>query len=193
MPTEQGPRRVVLQMGVSLDAIAAIPRGNGTMPVMEGQWGLPPEPPELTDLKLAWLREADAHLMGRVTYEAMAGYWPMSTHPYAALMNDIPKVVFSRTLDRADWPDSQIARGDIADEVARLKREPGKDLIAHGGASFAQSLARHNLIDEYRLMIHPVAIGSGLPVFKDLTTPLRLELIDARTFGGTSVRVYARA
>jgi dihydrofolate reductase len=193
MPAEQGPRRVVLQMGVSLDAIAAIPRGNGTMPVMEGQWGLPPEPPELTDLKLAWLREADAHLMGRVTYEAMAGYWPMSTHPYAALMNDIPKVVFSRTLDRADWPDSQIARGDIADEVARLKREPGKDLIAHGGASFAQSLARHNLIDEYRLMIHPVAIGSGLPVFKDLTTPLRLELIDARTFGGTSVRVYARA
>jgi dihydrofolate reductase len=180
-------------MGVSLDAIAAIPRGNGTMPVMEGQWGLPPEPPELTDLKLAWLREADAHLMGRVTYEAMAGYWPMSTHPYAALMNDIPKVVFSRTLDRADWPDSQIARGDIADEVARLKREPGKDLIAHGGASFAQSLARHNLIDEYRLMIHPVAIGSGLPVFKDLTTQLRLELIDARTFGGTSVRVYARA
>ncbi|HEV3388730.1 MAG TPA: dihydrofolate reductase family protein [Solirubrobacteraceae bacterium] len=193
MPAEQGPRRVVLQMGVSLDAIAAIPRGNGTMPVMEGQWGLPPEPPELTELKLAWLREADAHLMGRVTYEAMAGYWPMSTHPYAALMNDIPKVVFSKTLDRADWPDSQIARGDIADEVARLKREPGKDLIAHGGASFAQSLARHNLIDEYRLMIHPVAIGSGLPVFKDLTTPLRLELIDARTFGGTSVRVYARA
>ena len=193
MAAEQGPRRVVLQMGVSLDAIAAIPQGNGTMPVMEGEWGLPPEPPELTELKLAWLREADAHLMGRVTYEAMAGYWPVSTHPYAALMNDIPKVVFSKTLDRADWPDSQIARGDIADEVARLKREPGKDLIAHGGASFAQSLARHNLIDEYRLMIHPVAIGSGLPVFKDLTTPLRLELIDARTFGGTSVRVYARA
>ena len=193
MPAEQGPRRVVLQMGVSLDAIAAIPRGNGSMPVMEGEWGLPPEPPELTELKLAWLREADAHLMGRVTYEAMAGYWPSSTHPYAALMNDIPKVVFSKSLDRADWPDSQIARGDVADEIARLKREPGKDLIAHGGASFAQSLARHNLIDEYRLMIHPVAIGSGLPVFKDLTTPLRLELIDARTFGGTSVRVYARA
>jgi dihydrofolate reductase len=131
--------------------------------------------------------------MGRVTYEAMAGYWPTSTHPYAALMNDIPKVVFSKTLDRADWPDSEIARGDIADEIARLKREPGKDLIAHGGASFAQSLSRHDLIDEYRLMIHPVAIGSGLPVFKDLTTPLRLQLIDARTFGGTSVRVYARA
>ena len=56
--------------------------------------------------------------MGRVTYEAMAGYWPVSTHPYAALMNDIPKVVFSKTLDRADWPDSQIARGDIADEIA---------------------------------------------------------------------------
>jgi dihydrofolate reductase len=74
-----------------------------------------------------------------------------------------------------------------------LKREPGKDLIAHGGASFAQSLARHDLIDEYRLMIHPVAIGSGLPLFKDLSTPLRLELIDARTFGGTSVRVYGRA
>ncbi len=180
-------------MGVSLDAIAAIPRANGSMPVMEGEWGLPPEPPELTELKLGWLRDADAHLMGRVTYEAMAGHWPTSTHPYAALMNNIPKVVFSKTLDRADWPDSHIARGEIGDEIARLKREPGKDLIAHGGASFAQSLARHDLIDEYRLMIHPVAIGSGLPLFKDLSTPLRLELIDARTFGGTSVRVYGRA
>ena len=82
-------------MGISLDGIVAILRGDGSVPVMEGEWGLPPEDPELTKLKLGWVREAGAHLMGRVTYEAMAGYWPTSTHDYAAPMNEIPKVVFS--------------------------------------------------------------------------------------------------
>lgn len=180
-------------MGVSLDGMVAISQGNGSVPVMEGQWGLPPEDPELTELKLAWVREAGAHLMGRVTYEAMAGYWPTSTHPYAAPMNEIPKVVFSNTLDRADWGDTRIVRGgDFAGQIARLKREPGKDLMAHGGAAFVQSLSRHGLVDEYRLITHPIAVGSGLPMFKDLATPLRLELVDARTFGSANLRVYRR-
>jgi len=179
-------------MGVSLDGIVAIPRGDGSVPVMEGQWGLPPEDPELTKRKLEWVRAAGAHLMGRVTYEAMAAYWPTSTHAYAAPMNDIPKIVFSKTLERADWRDTQIFRGDLAEEIARLKRDPGKDLLAHGGATFAQSLARHDLIDEYRLITHPVAVGSGLPIFKDLPVPLRLELVDATAFGSANLRVYRR-
>ena len=103
---EHGTRRLVVQMGVSVDGMVAIPRGDGSVPVMEGQWGLPPEDPELTELKLRWVREAGAHLMGRVTYEAMAGYWPTSTHAYAAPMNDIPKIAFSDTLERADWGDT---------------------------------------------------------------------------------------
>ncbi len=177
-------------MGVSLDGIVAIPRGDGSVPVMEGEWGLPPEDPELTKLKLKWVREAGAHLMGRVTYEAMAGYWPTSTHAYAAPMNEIPKVVFSNTLDRADWGDTQIVRGDLVEHIARLKREPGKDLLAHGGATFVQSLACHDLIDEYRLITHPVAVGSGLPMFKDLAAPLRLELVDTTAFDSANLRVY---
>ncbi len=192
MPSAQALRKLVLQMGMSLDGVVAIPRDDRLMPVMEGEWGLPPEDPELTKLKLRWVWDAGAHLMGRATYEEMAGYWPSSTHAYAAPMNDIPKVVFSKTLERADWPQSQIARGEIADEIAKLKQQSGKDLIAHGGATFAQSLARSDLIDEYRLITHSVAVGSGLPLFRDLQTPLRLELIDAKTFGSTAVRVYRR-
>jgi dihydrofolate reductase len=177
-------------MGVSLDGMVAIPRGEESVPVMEGSWGLPPEDPALTELKLGWVREAGAHLMGRVTYEEMAGYWPTSTHAYAAPMNEIPKIVFSNTLERADWPDSRIVRGDLAEQIGGLKREPGKDLLAHGGAAFVQSLARNNLIDEYRLITHPVAVGSGLPMFKDLHAPLRLELVDSRAFDSANLRVY---
>ena len=186
-------RRVVLQMGMSLDGIVAIPRDDRFVPVMEGDWGLPPEDPELTKLKVQWVSDADAHLMGRATYEEMATYWPTSSHAYAAPMNDIPKVVFSNTLQRADWPESQIARGDIAEEIGKPKQHAGKDLMAHGGATLAQALARNDLIDEYRLITHPVAVGAGRPLFKDLQTPLPMELIDARTFGGTVVRVYRRA
>lgn len=189
---KQGTRRLVLQMGVSLDGMVAIPQGNRSVPVMEGQWDLPPEDPKLTELKLAWVRDAGAHLMGRVTYEAMAGFWPKSTHPYAAPMNEIPKVVFSNTLGRADWGETRIVRGDFAEQIARLKREPGKDLMAHGGAAFVQSLSRDGLVDEYRLITHPIAVGSGLPMFKDLATPLRLELVDARTFDSATLRVYRR-
>jgi dihydrofolate reductase len=120
----------------------------------------------------------------------MAGYWPTSTHAYAAPMNEIPKIVFSNNLDRADWDETQIVRGDLAEQVARLKREPGKDLLAHGGATFVQSLARYDLIDEYRLITHPVAVGGGLPMFKDLPAPLRLELVEARAFDSANLRVY---
>jgi dihydrofolate reductase len=128
---------------------------------------------------------------GRVTYEQMAAHWPSATGAYAAPMNDIPKVVFSRTLDKAGWNDTRIARGDLAEEIARLKREPGNDLMAHGGATFVQALSRQNLIDEYRLVTQPVALGNGLPLFRDLPAPLRLELAEARTFpDGTVINIY---
>jgi dihydrofolate reductase len=191
--SEQASRKLILQMGVSLDGMVAMPRGSGSTPVMEGEWELPPEDPELTKLKVGWLWDTGAHLMGRVTYEEMASFWPTSTGSYAAPMNEIPKVVFSKTLDRADWHESKIARGDLAEEISTLKREPGKDLVAWGGAKFAQSLAREDLIDEYRLVTHPIAIGSGAPLFKDLHRPLRLELVEETPFQSASVRVYRRA
>jgi dihydrofolate reductase len=180
-------------MGVSLDGIVSMPRGNGSAPVMEGSWNLPPEDPKLTKLKVEWLWETGAHLMGRVTYEEMASFWPTSTGSYAAPMNEIPKVVFSKTLESADWPESTIARGDLVQEISRLKSEPGNVLLAWGGASFAQSLASNDLIDEYRLVTHPIAAGTGAALFKDLRAPLRMKLVDERTFDSASVRVYRRA
>lgn len=188
MPSEQGSRKLVLQMGISLDGIVATDSG----PIVEGGDGLPPEDSRLTNRKLAWVRDAGAHLMGRVTYEQMASHWPSSTHPYAAPMNEIPKIVFSKTLQRADWAESRIARGDLADEIASLKAEPGKDLIAYGGAAFAQSLFRSDLVDEYRLTTHPIAVGHGMSLFTELPAPRRLELVDAETYGETLLRVYRR-
>lgn len=129
--------------------------------------------------------------MGRVTYEEMAAVWPTSTSEYARPMNEIPKVVFSKTLQHADWPETRIAGGDLVEEIGRLKREPGNDLIAYGGATFDQALSRLGLVDEYRLMIQPAALGAGLPLFKDLAVPLHLELVEATTYAtGLAIHVY---
>src|SRR5919108_2136171 len=152
-------RKLVLMMGVSLDGLVARPGKFGA-----GGWGLPPEDPALKARKLGWIRDADLHLMGRATYEEMAGFWPTSDDEYAKPMNDIPKVVFSRTLTEADWPRSTIASGDLADEISILKHQPGKDMIAWGGAAFAQSLSRLRLVDEYRIGLQTVALGGGVPL-----------------------------
>ena len=177
-------RRVVLQMGVTLDGYVAGPGG-------EGDWGLPPEHPDVRAWKVASLDRVGTHIMGRVTYEQMAAYWPDATGDYAAFMNKLPKVVFSATLPAAGWAGTRIARGDLATEIAALKAEPGGEIMAHGGAPFVQALSRHGLIDEYRLVILPVALGAGLPLFKDLPRPLRLDLAETRSFSdGTIINVY---
>ena len=177
-------RRLILQTGLSLDGyVAAL---DGSHP-----WGYTRQ----DDAARRWVLDsvwgAGAHLMGRVTYEEMAATWPTSDSEFAQPMNEIPKVVFSRTLERADWPETRIARGDLSEEIDRLKREPGKDLIAYGGARFGQALSRLGLVDEYRLMIQPAALGAGLPLFKDLPAPLHLELIAAETHAtGVAIHVY---
>lgn len=186
--------RIVLMMGISLDGIVAVPSGSGLRPVMEGTAGLPAEDPELTRMKMAWLWETGTHIMGRTTYEEMAGYWPSSTADYAQPMNEIPKVVFSRTLEDEDagWPESRVARGELAEEIDRLRRETDKDVVAYGGAAFAQSLVRLGLVDEYRLVTHPVAVGEGARLFKELPAPIRLRQVETRPFESATVHVYAR-
>lgn len=174
-------RPVVLQMGVTLDGFVHGDKGYG-------DWGLPPEDDEIVAWKEASLREAGTHIMGRVSYEAMSEVWPTGTGVYADVMNEIPKVVFSKTLTRADWDESRIANGDLAEDIDRVKREPGGVIVAHGGAKFIGSLIRENLIDEYRLVIHPVVIGHGTSLFEALAEPLRLDIVEARTFpSGTMV------
>ena len=177
-------RRVVLQMGVTLDGYVAGAGG-------EGDWGLPPEHADVHAWKVASLDRVGTHIMGRVTYEEMVAYWPNATGDYADFMNRLPKVVFSASLPAAGWAGTRIARGDLATEIAALKGESGGEIMAHGGAAFVQSLSRHGLIDEYRLVILPVALGNGLPLFKDLPEPLRLDLAEARSFpDGTVINVY---
>jgi dihydrofolate reductase len=150
-----------------------------------------PEDAELIRWKTNRVAKAGAHLMGRVTYQEMAAYWPYSTEPYAAPMNNIPKIVFSKTLRQASWPATRIARGDLAAEIAAIKDEPGPDVIAHGGASFAAALAAQGLIDEYCLVVQPVAVGRGQALFAELPAALSLELIEARSFEcGVVVHIY---
>jgi dihydrofolate reductase len=178
-------RKLVLQMGVTLDGYVAGPGG-------EGDWGLPPEHADVRAWKVASLRQVGTHIMGRVTYEQMAEHWPTAAGDYAEFMNTLPKVVFSTTLPAAGWAGSRIARGDLAEEIAALKSDSGGEIVmAHGGAAFVQALSRLGLIDEYRLVILPVALGNGLPLFKDLANPLRVELAEARNFpDGTVIHVY---
>ena len=177
-------RELVLQMGVSIDGYVAAMNG-------AHDWGYQGEDPAFTEWKLASLRGAGAHVMGRQTYVDMASVWPSSTSEVGAAMNEIPKVVFSKSLEHAEWPQSQIAGGELAQEVARLKAQEGGYLLAHGGAKFAQALSRERLVDEYRLVIHPAALGAGLQLFKDLPSRLALELVQAQTYStGTAVHIY---
>jgi dihydrofolate reductase len=131
-------RRLILPTGISIDGyVAALDKSH--------PWRVEREEKGVSRWVLESVWAAGAHLMSRVTYEEMAAFWPMSTSEYARPMNEIPKVVFSKTLQRADWPETRIARGDLGEEVGRLKREPGNDLIADGGASLDQALARLGL------------------------------------------------
>jgi dihydrofolate reductase len=155
--------------------------------------------------------------MGSRTFHDMSAHWPWSTEPYAPPMNEIPKIVFSRgglgtppgqhptTRALADaqahrgtatrvtgpalesWRAARVAAGGLAEEIARLKQEPGKEILAHGGATFAQSLVNLGVVDEYRLLVHPVALGRGLPLFSTLSAPIDLELVEAKAFGGGAV------
>ena len=176
-------RQVTLQMGISLDGYLASDRQHPGVAV--------PEDTELVSWKLDRVAKAGAHLMGRTTYLEMASYWPHSEHPYAAPMNDIPKIVFSRTLREASWPTTRIASGDLAGEITAIKDEPGPDVMVHGGASFAAALAARGLIDEYCLVMQPIAIGRGQALFAELPAVMRLELVEARSFEcGVVVHIY---
>jgi dihydrofolate reductase len=172
--------RLILQMGISIDGfVAAL---DGSQP-----WLGEPEDDAAKQWKLDTVRGADAHLMGRVTYLDMAAHWPGSGSAYAAPMNDIPKVVFSQTLRRAEWAETRIAGGRLDEEIESIKARPGGYVIAYGGARFARALVRGGLVDEYRLNVHPAALGTGMPIFTELPGPLSLDLVEVKPFAGGNV------
>jgi dihydrofolate reductase len=206
-------RRLVLKMSVSIDGFVGGPNG-------EIDWIFRSHDPTAAAWIVDVLWQAGLHLMGSRTFADMRAWWPTSNEVYAAPMNEIPKVVFSRggpasvttttalrdatrargsescAADAAgafarEWDAAAVARGALAEEIARLKRLPGKDLLAHGGARFARSLVAEGLVDEFKLLVHPVALGRGLPLFADLPTPLDLELVASQRFaGGTVAQIY---
>lgn len=128
----------------------------------------------------------DALLLGRVTYERMAAYWPNqpSGVPFADYMNSVPKFVVSRTLQEPlEWNNSTPIRGNVAAEISDLKRQPGKDVTILGSAALVRSLLRERLLDEIRLMIYPIILGGGKHLFEDGVDRKALELVDSKTFG----------
>ncbi|QWF80529.1 dihydrofolate reductase family protein [Amycolatopsis sp. CA-230715] len=170
-------RKLILGFYVSLDGKSA-DGDNGIRDVM-----MSIDDPEQEDYFVRRLWEAGAFLMGRNTYEIMAGYWPTADHPSAKAMNEIPKVVFSRTLKAADdWPETRIASGDTAEEIAKLKAEPGKDLVAAGGTEFVHSLIKLGVVDEYRLWVLPAITGKGASLVPELTEAVRLRLVKSTAF-----------
>jgi len=149
---------------------------------------------ELERLSIEQLRSADLLLFGRVTYEGMARYWSTATGEVADLMNAIPKVVFSSTLDRAEWSNARLVRRRAEDEVPELKRQPGKNILVFGSGNLCASLQRAALFDEIRLGVNPILIGNGRPLFPPGGAGLRLRLLEARPMAtGCVVLRYALA
>jgi dihydrofolate reductase len=145
---------------------------------------------ELEELSISQLRSAAMLVFGRVTYEGMASYWSTAKGEIAELMNSIPKVVFSTTLDRADWHNTRLLRGSPVEEVPKLKADATRDIFLMGSATLASSLMPQRLIDEYRLCYTPVVLGKGTPLFKpsDRTTPMRLLETRPLTSGAVILR-----
>lgn len=181
-------RKIILWMSVSLDGYIEGPN-------REIDW-------HLVDEELHWhlnseLRRMGAFVSGRVTYELMADFWPTadtdpaSTEPmveFAQIWRDMPKIVFSRTLERADW-NTTVIRELVPQQVMDLKEQPGGDLVL-SGADLAAAFLRHDLIDEFRLYVHPVVIGRGKPLFPQSDAKIDLRLTETRAFGNGVVLLH---
>jgi dihydrofolate reductase len=137
------------------------------------------------------LRGVDTILFGRKTYQHMADYWPSApADEIADQMNNLPKIVFSRTLESAEWQNSTLVKNDAVAEISKLKQLPGKDMVILGSASLASFLLQRGLIDEYRVILNPVLLGSGSPLFQDVKQRLRLKLSRTKLFGSGVVVLY---
>lgn len=177
-------RKVILYMHVSLDGFVATPDG-------DLEWIFGNYDDDLKQWTINLLSQVDTHVLGRVNYEAQAGYWPTATDELAPLVNESTKVVFAKSLSTVDWQNTRLATGGLAEEIAALKEEPGKNIYVSGGARLAQSVSRLGLVDEYHLVVHPIALGAGLPLFSDR---INLKLLSTKEFEtGPVAMVYQRA
>ncbi len=149
---------------------------------------------ELFAYSVDLLNSVDALLFGRTTYEMMAAYWTSAPpDPIADKMNSLPKVVFSTTLQSADWNNARLVKGNLAEEVSRLKQQPGRDMVVLGSATLASSLLQLGLVDEYRVILTPVLLGTGKPLFEGIRQKMELKLVGSRPLAsGVVVLTYQK-
>ncbi len=182
--------KIVMFNMVTLDGFFAGPNG-------EIDWHRVDE--EFNQFAVQQTGAAGGLIFGRVTYQLMESYWPTEDGTrddpeVAAIMNAIPKLVFSRTLERADWNNTRLVKTDAVEEITKLRQQPGEDWLIFGSAGLIATLTGHRLIDEYRLIVAPVVLGQGKPVFKDVQDRLNFKLLSTRTFdNGNVLLCYAPA
>jgi dihydrofolate reductase len=180
-------RRLKLQMQISIDGMVAVQRGYAYF-----KWD-----EEVRQYSIANAANVDCILLGRKTATGFIPHWKsVAANPedadfeFGTLITEIPKVVFSRTLRKSEWPNATVANNEIVDYVNQLKTQTGKDLLVYGGTSFVASLIDRNLIDEYHLLLNPVIFGSGLTIFRGLADTLRLTLVRNRAFSCGTVLLH---
>lgn len=175
-------RKIIVTEFITLDGVIESPGGDET-PHPHGGWQTKYESPEAGQYKVDELASVDSLLLGRKTFDVFAGYWPAQSDVFADRINQYSKYVVSGSLEKTEWNNSHILR-DVAKDVAALKQTAGGDILVYGSATLVKSLLRHDLIDELRLMLHPVSIGGGLRLFDDDRSMKKFELKHARTVSG---------
>jgi dihydrofolate reductase len=182
--------RIVVTEFVSLDGVMEAPGGGEDF--RHAGWTFEIDRGEEGDkFKLDETLEAEALLLGRKTYEGFAAAWPSMEGEFADKFNTMPKYVVASTLDRAEWNNSTVLQGDVVDAVSELKGELGGDIVVHGSAQLVQTLLENDLVDELRLMVFPVVLGSGKRLFADTSDKKRLRLAESKIVGdGVTILVY---
>jgi dihydrofolate reductase len=190
-------RRIVVSEFVSLDGVMQAPGGpdeDTSGSFKHGGWSFKFGDDQVPKYKLDELSASDALLLGRKTYEIFAAYWPKAKDDvgFGNKMNSMAKHVVSRTLKKLDWNNSRLIKTNVSEEVRKLKQQPGKDILVYGSAKLVNTLLQHDLVDELRLMIHPVVLGSGRQLFDDHAETLKpLNLAESKTFpSGTVLLSY---
>lgn len=193
-------RKLVAGTFLTLDGVMQAPGGpdeDREGGFQHGGWLVPYFDGRFVDIMTDWTKRADSFLLGRKTYEIFAESWPKSTDPAdetARALNTRPKFVASRTLDRVDWNNSRLLKGDVAAQVARLKAEGDGEIQVHGSGDLLQTLLRNDLIDTLRIWIFPVVIGTGKRLFGEGAIPASFRLVDTQTVTtGAVLHVYERA
>ena len=182
--------RIIVTEYVSLDGVMEDP--GGAEGFKHGGWTREiNRGPEGDKFKLDETLDAEALLLGRVTYEGFAAAWPLMKNEFADKFNRMPKYVVSSTIEEARWNNSTVLRGDVIEEVSKLRQRLDGNIVVHGSAQLARTLIEHDLVDELRLMVFPVVIGSGKRLFGEASDKKRLRLTNSRTVGdGVSILTY---